>query len=44
MEAAAFVFSLVGVVVFVRSEKLIKTMKENGILEENYKKGIIRCF
>jgi len=37
MEAAAFVFALVGVVALVRLEKLIKTLKEKGILDENYK-------
>jgi hypothetical protein len=28
---------MVGVVALVRLEKLIKTLKEKGILEENYK-------
>lgn len=37
MEAAAFVFSLLGVVAFVRLEKLVKTLKEKGLLEEDYK-------
>jgi Pyruvate/2-oxoacid:ferredoxin oxidoreductase gamma subunit len=37
MEAAAFVFGLMGIVALVRVEKLIKTLKEKGILEENYK-------
>jgi len=37
MEAAAFVFSLVGVVALVRLEKLIKTLKEKGVLGEDYK-------
>jgi hypothetical protein len=37
MEAAAFVFALVGVVAFIRVEKLVRTLKEKGILEENYK-------
>ena len=37
MEAAAFVFALMGVVSFVRLEKLIRTLKEKGILEEDYK-------
>jgi Pyruvate/2-oxoacid:ferredoxin oxidoreductase gamma subunit len=32
-----FVFGMVGVVALVRLEKLIKTLKEKGILEENYK-------
>ena len=37
LSAAAFVFSLVGVVAFIRLEKLTKTLKEKGILEESYK-------
>jgi hypothetical protein len=37
MEAAAFVFGLMGIVALVRVEKLIKTLKEKGILEEIYK-------
>ena len=37
MEAAAFVFGLVGVMALVRVEKLIKTLKHKGILEEDYK-------
>ena len=32
-----FVLGMVGVVALVRLEKLIKTLKEKGILEENYK-------
>ena len=31
-----FVFGMLGVVALVRLEKLIKTLKEKGILEENY--------
>ena len=37
MEVAAFVFGMMGVVAFVRVEKLIKTLKAKNILEENYK-------
>ncbi len=37
LTAMAFVFGMMGVVAFVRTEKLIKTLKEKGILEENYK-------
>ena len=37
LAAAAFCFALVGVVALVRTEKLIKTLKEKGILDENYK-------
>jgi Pyruvate/2-oxoacid:ferredoxin oxidoreductase gamma subunit len=33
-----FVFGMVGVVALVRLEKLIKTLKKKGILEENYNK------
>ena len=32
-----FVFGMLGIVAFVRLEKLIKTLKGKGILEENYK-------
>jgi len=32
-----FVFGLVGVVALVRLEKRSKTLKEKGILEEDYK-------
>ena len=32
-----FVFGLVGVVALVRLEKLTKTLKEKGILQEDYK-------
>ena len=37
LAAAAFVFGLVGVAAFVRVEKLIRTLKEKGVLEESYK-------
>ena len=37
MEYAGFVFGILGLVAFVRVEKLVKTLKEKGILEENYK-------
>jgi hypothetical protein len=37
LAAAAFVFGLVGVVAYVRLEKLTRTLKEKGILEETYK-------
>ena len=33
-----FIFGMVGVVALVRLEKLTKTLKEKGILEEDYKK------
>ena len=32
-----FAFGMLGVVAFVRLEKLMKTIKDKGILEENYK-------
>ena len=32
-----FVFGLAGVVALVRLEKLTKTLKEKGILEEDYR-------
>ena len=37
MEYLALVFGILGVVAFVRLEKLVKTLKEKGVLEENYK-------
>ena len=37
LAAAAFCFALVGVVALVRTEKLIKTLKEKSVLDENYK-------
>lgn len=32
-----FVFGMMGVVALVRTEKLIKTLKEKGVLEKDYK-------
>ena len=32
-----FVFGMIGIVALVRVEKLIKTLKEKGVLEEDYK-------
>lgn len=37
LAAVAFVFGMLGVVAFVRTEKLIRTLKEKGVLDENYK-------
>ena len=37
MEYMGFVFGLMGVIAFVRVEKLTKTLKEKGVLEEGYK-------
>jgi hypothetical protein len=37
MEYAAFVFGILGLVAFVRVEKLVKTLKEQGILDKDYK-------
>ena len=33
----AFVFSIVGVIALMRIEKLIKILKEKGILEESFR-------
>ena len=33
-----FIFGMLGLVALVRLEKLTKTLKEKGILEDNYKK------
>jgi len=38
LAAMSFIFGMVGVVAFVRLEKLTKTLKAKGILEEDYKK------
>jgi hypothetical protein len=32
-----FIFGMMGIVAFVRVEKLIKTLKEKGVLEKDYK-------
>ena len=37
LAATGFVFSILGLVAFVRLGKLTKTLKEKGILEEDYK-------
>ena len=37
LAAMGFIFGMVGVVALVRLEKLTKTLKQNGILEESYK-------
>lgn len=37
LAAVAFVFGMLGVVAFVRTEKLIKTLKEKGVLDDDYK-------
>ena len=37
LAAAGFVFGVLCLVAFVRLEKLTKTLKEKGILEEDYK-------
>lgn len=36
MEYAAFVFGLLGLVAFVRVERLVKTLKEQGVLDQDY--------
>ena len=33
----AFIFSMVGVIALMRIEKLIKILKEKGILEESFR-------
>ena len=37
MEYLAFAFGILGLVAFVRVERLVKTLKEQGILDRNYK-------
>ena len=36
MEYLGFVFGIFGLIAFVRLEKLTKTLKEKGILEDEY--------
>ena len=38
METFAIMGFVFGLIAFVRTEKLTKTLKQKGILEENYKK------
>ena len=37
MEIIAFAFGIFGFIAFVRTEKLIKTLKEKGLLEDDYR-------
>ncbi len=37
MEYLSLVFGILGLVAFVRVEKLVKTLKEKGLLDEDYK-------
>ena len=37
LEIVGFVFGMMGMVAFVRLEKLTKTLKEKGVLDEDYK-------
>ena len=37
MEIVAIRFGVFGFVAFVRTEKLIKTLKEKGLLDDEYK-------
>ena len=37
LAAAGLVFGIMGVDAFVRLEKRVKTLKEKGVLEEDYK-------
>jgi hypothetical protein len=37
LAVVGFVFGIMGLVAFVRLEKLVKTLKEKGVLEEDYK-------
>lgn len=36
MEYAAFVFGIFGLIAFVRVEKLVRTLKEQGVLDKDY--------
>jgi hypothetical protein len=37
MDYAALVFGIFGLIAFVRVERLVKTLKEQGILDQDYK-------
>ena len=37
MEYAALVFGIFGFLAFIRVEKLIKTLKKQGVLDQDYK-------
>lgn len=37
LAVVGFIFGMVGVVAFVRLEKLTKTLKEKGVLNQDYK-------
>ncbi len=37
MEILGFCFGIMGLIALVRVDKLIKTLKQKGILEESYK-------
>tara|TARA_B110000503_G_scaffold84942_1_gene129256 strand:- start:97 stop:222 length:126 start_codon:yes stop_codon:yes gene_type:complete len=37
MGIIGFIFGMMGLIAFIRLEKLTKTLKEKGLLEENYK-------
>jgi hypothetical protein len=37
LSVIGFVFGVMGLVAFVRLEKLTKTLKEKGLIEEDYK-------
>jgi len=37
MEILGFCFGIMGLIALVRVDKLIKTLKQKGVLEESYK-------
>ena len=37
MEIIAIAFGVFGLLAFIRTEKLIKTLKQKGLLDEKYK-------
>ena len=37
MEYIGLVFGVFGLIAFVRQEKLVKTLKQKGVLDEDYK-------
>ena len=37
VEYIGFVFGILGLVAYIRVEKLVRTLKERGVLEEGYR-------
>lgn len=39
MDYVAMVFGIFGLIAFVRVEKLVRSLKEKGLLDQDYKEG-----